>query len=178
MEVIRAGKYAIRDLAEVYAGAGFEVEWYGGEDLPASQRERYLRDAHVGRDWVGEDDEPIFCLMLASPRPGRTACFAHPQCGWMHLRLYFTEGLRPDAPRAAVYKYVNRVNRRFKLLRAYFDGYDAVVFEYWLLLTFGVGRQALVESTDFFASVGQRAVDELDRDRVLAFNWPRGAGPG
>lgn len=166
LDTIKASELTLARLAATYAAEGFEVEWLGLEDQPERRQELIRRSEH-GCDWFGEDDRLVLRLMLSRPGPEPlSTCVVEVMADNTHLRLFTARAVRPGASRAAVCRYVNRVNRRLKLLRAY-PGAGEVVFDYWLLLTFGVGRAALAESTEFFMRVAWQAQDELDREDLL-----------
>ncbi len=143
---ISAGTVTLEILSKIFEDNGIEAQWNGPEEAPEG----------LTVQW-----ESAFCYVELS------GVSSSDEDEWRYLVFTAPEPVRATADRQAILKFVRRVNRKLRLVRASFDG-GSVVFDYTAILIGGeLPSLWVVGCLALFDNAIRQAKEYFDPDKVL-----------
>jgi hypothetical protein len=117
----------------------------------------FFRDAYfnVQRDEVGD-------VYLKDPY----MVWVFPQQDGEQIRLMAQFTANTDVPRIVKLEYVNGINDKLRLLRAYVDADEDIGFDYYLTIEGGITKRAIALAVRRFSDYVRSAI-QRDKDDVI-----------
>lgn len=149
---ISARTVTLEQIASILEADGLKPDWFGP---------RGVEDGWLAVMWERAYTTIELSELVEDIDP------SDPSDEWRYMILSASDEVRASADRRSIGRFIRRVNRRLRVIRASFDG-KQVVFDYTAILTGGeMPARWVVGCIALFDNVIRMAREQHDTDRVL-----------